>query len=102
METTLYKIKEDLAALGAQIAQDANWIAQKAGDPKVKMDEIQEKKAHRDELQARFDMLKEQHDAMEQEAKKSLEQKVRTEKSPEARMVERKEISTMLPSQGAT
>ena len=90
METTLYKIKEDLAALGAQIAQDANWIAQKAGDPKVKMDEIQEKKAHRDELQARFDMLKEQHDAMEQEAKKSLEQKVRTEKSPEARMVEKK------------
>ncbi len=50
METTLYKIKEDLATLGAQIAQDANWIAQKAGDPKVKMDEIQEKKAHRDEL----------------------------------------------------
>ena len=41
METTLYKIKEDLAALGAQIAQDANWIAQKAGDPKTKMDEIQ-------------------------------------------------------------
>ena len=58
MEPTLYKMKEDLTALGAQIAQDANWIAQKAGDPEVKMEEITAKKAHRDELQARFDMLK--------------------------------------------
>lgn len=90
METTLYKIKEDLTMLGAQIAQDANWIAEKAGDPQTKMEEIQEKKKHRDELQVRFDMLKEQHDEMEQAAKKSLDQRIKTEKSKEAQEIEKK------------
>ena len=75
MEATLYKIKEDLTALGAQIAQDANWIAEKAGDPQTKMEDIQAKKKHRDELQERFDMLKEQHDAMEQKGKEAVRRK---------------------------
>lgn len=72
---TIYKIKEDLSALGAQIAQDAQWIAEKAGDPAVSMEEIQKKKQHRDEVQARFDMLKEQMEVLEQKGRENLQRK---------------------------
>lgn len=65
MKVTLFELKEKMATLSAAIAADAEWIAAKAADPTIKMDEIEAKKAHRDELAARYNMLKEQHDEME-------------------------------------
>ena len=62
---TLFEIKEKMATLQSAISADAAWIAEKAADPATPMDEITTKKAHRDELQSRFDMLKSEHDAME-------------------------------------
>ena len=67
---TLFEIKEKMATMQAAILADANWLAEKAADPTVKMDEINEKKAHRDEMQSRYDLLKAEHDALE---KKQLE-----------------------------
>lgn len=65
MKVTLFELKEKMATLSAAIAADAEWIAAKAADPTIKMDEIEAKKAHRDELASRYNMLKEQHDEME-------------------------------------
>ena len=62
---TLYDMKSHLATLEKAIAADAAWIAEKAADPSVEMTEINAKKTHRDELQARYDMLKTEHDAEE-------------------------------------
>lgn len=62
---TLFEIKEKMATLQSAISADAAWIAEKAADPATTMEEITAKKAHRDELQSRFDMLKSEHDAME-------------------------------------
>ena len=55
---TLFEIKEKMSTLKTAILADANWLAEKAADPAIKPEEIEEKKAHRDDLQMRYDTLK--------------------------------------------
>lgn len=71
---TLFELKEKMATLQASINADAEWIAEKAADPAIEMKDIEAKKAHRDELQSRFDMLKAEHDQMEATQKAAVEQ----------------------------
>jgi HK97 family phage major capsid protein len=73
-KTTLFDLKEKMATLSAQIAADAEYIAEKAADPTVSMEDINAKKIHRDELQTRFELLKTQHDEMEKAQKAQLAQ----------------------------
>lgn len=75
MKVTLFELKEKMATLSAAIAADAEWIAAKAADPTIKMDEIEAKKAHRDELASRYNMLKEQHDEMEARQREAAQTK---------------------------
>lgn len=65
---TVFELKEKMATLGAAIQADADWISEKAANPETKMDAITEKKNHRDELQKRFDLIKEEHDRLEKAA----------------------------------
>lgn len=69
---TLFELKEKIATLNAAIKADADWIAEKAADPTVKMEEINTKTAHRDELVARRDLLQKQHDEMESQQREHL------------------------------
>lgn len=69
---TLFELKEKLATMNAAIKADADWIAEKAADPTVKMEEINTKTAHRDELVARRDLLQKQHDEMEAQQREHL------------------------------
>ena len=69
---TLFEIKEKMAMLKASILTDANWLAEKAADPSATQEEIEAKKAHRDDLQMRYDTLKEQHDRMEAEQRQAI------------------------------
>lgn len=69
---TLFEMKEKLATLNAAIKADADWIAEKAADPTVKMEDINAKTAHRDELVARRDLLQKQHDEMEAQQRNHL------------------------------
>lgn len=69
---TLFEFKEKMATIDAAIRSDAQWIAEKAADPSVPMEEIDAKKAHRDELQKRFDMLKIEHDELEARQKEAV------------------------------
>ena len=71
-KVTLYDLKEKMATLQAQIASDAEWIAEKAADPSTEMKDIGAKKQHRDELNERFNLLKSQHDEMEKQQKAAL------------------------------
>ena len=68
----LYDLKEKLATLNAAIAADASWIAEKAADPTIPMDEIKAKTTHRDELTERRNLLQQQHDEMEKQQKDSI------------------------------
>jgi HK97 family phage major capsid protein len=69
---TLFEIKEKIATLNAAIKADADWIAEKAADPTVPMDEIKAKTAHRDDLVTRRDLLQKQHDEMEAQQRQAL------------------------------
>lgn len=62
----LFEMKQNMKTLSDAIAADAQWIQEKAGNPEVSMDEINAKTAHRDELQARYDLIKKEHDRMEE------------------------------------
>lgn len=72
---TLFELKEKLATMNAAIKADADWIAEKAADPTVKMDDINSKKDHRDELVARRDLLQKQHDEMEEAQRNAVAMK---------------------------
>lgn len=71
----LYEIKEKMAYLKSAINEDSQWIAEKGADPSVKIEEINAKAAHRDELQQRYDLLKAEHDAEETAQKEQLKAK---------------------------
>lgn len=68
---TLFELKEKMTTLQEAINTDAEWIAEKAADPATSMDEINAKKAHRDEMVSRYEMLKVQHDEMEEKQRKN-------------------------------
>lgn len=76
---SLYELKEKMATVEAAISEDATWIADKAADPSVSMEDINAKKAHRDELQARFEMLKNEHDALETKQRQAVAAKAAAE-----------------------
>lgn len=69
---TLFELKEKMTTLEAAMNADAEWIAEKAADPATPMEEVNAKKAHRDELAARLSLLKAQHDEMEAAQKASV------------------------------
>ena len=71
---TLFELKEKIATLEAAIGEDAAWIAEKAADPATAMEELTARKSHRDELAARRDMLRAQHDEMEERQKAQVKQ----------------------------
>jgi len=62
---SLFKLKESMGVVGKEMREVANWIADNVGNPTIPMAEVNAKKARRDELQARFDLLKEEHDRLE-------------------------------------
>ena len=64
---TLYEMKQGLATLKGEMDVLNAWIAEKAADPNVKMDEIKEKQAKLAETTERYELLKGQHDALEKE-----------------------------------
>lgn len=69
---TLYSLKEKMATLGAQIAEDDKWIVEKADAPEIKMEDIKAKEAHREDIQKRYDLLKAEHDKMEDAQKREV------------------------------
>lgn len=69
---TLFELKEKMATIKAAILADANWLAEKAADPSTDMKDIEEKQAHRDDLQKRYDTLKAEHDRIEAEQREAI------------------------------
>jgi HK97 family phage major capsid protein len=72
---TLYELKQNLATIGQQLQKVENQLAEKAIDPNATMEEIQALQKSRDDLKMRFDVIKQQHDALEAEQKAKFEAK---------------------------
>src|SRR5699024_4579288 len=66
---TLYELKQNMATVGQQLQKTEGELAQKAIDPSASMEDIQNLQKSKDDLKARFDVIKDQHDKMEAEQK---------------------------------
>lgn len=69
---TIFEMREKMAHLQAAINADAQFLAEKASDPAVTMEDLQAKEAHMNDTQKRFDMIKAQCDRAEKEAQERL------------------------------
>lgn len=69
---TLFEVKQALATVGEQLQKNETEITQKAIDPNIAMKELQQLEVTKQSLQKRFDILKNQHDQLEQEQKANL------------------------------
>ncbi len=73
-DKTLYELKQNMSTIGQQLQKVEGDLSQKAIDPSASMEEIQKLQKSKDDLKARFDVIKEQHDQMETEQKAKFSQ----------------------------
>ena len=69
---TIFEMREKMAHLQAAINADAQFLAEKASDPTVSMEDLNAKQSHMEDTQKRLDMIKAQCDRAEQEARDRL------------------------------
>ena len=69
---TLFELKEKLFGLDAELESINSYIAEKAADPSVSMDDITAKQKKLEEVQLRKTLLQKQHDDMEAKQKAAL------------------------------
>ncbi|HEY4600122.1 MAG TPA: phage major capsid protein [Cerasibacillus sp.] len=72
---TLYELKQNMATIGQQVAKIDKDLTAKAIDPQATREDITALKDQKDDMQARFDVIKAQHDQMEAEQKAKFEQR---------------------------
>ncbi|WP_368652373.1 phage major capsid protein [Ornithinibacillus sp. 4-3] len=96
-QKTLYELKQNLSTIGQQLQKTEGELAQKAIDPSASMEDIQALQKSKDDLKARFDVIKEQHDTMEAEQKAKFKQQAQQQKlglgsveDPQQKVVEAK------------
>jgi HK97 family phage major capsid protein len=70
---TIFEMREKMAHLQSAINADAAFLTEKASDPTVSMDELQEKQNHMDDLQKRYDMLEKACRKAEEEARQRVQ-----------------------------
>lgn len=64
-DKTLYELKQAMATIGQQLQKTEGELSAKAMDPSASLEDIQASQKSKADLQARFDVLKAQHDQME-------------------------------------
>ncbi|UYL91476.1 major capsid protein [Paenibacillus phage NHScienceFair] len=69
---TLYELKQNLVTVGQQLKKVEEQLAEKAIDPNASMEDIQALQGSKSDFKMRFDVIKEQHDALEAEQKAKL------------------------------
>lgn len=72
---TLFELKQAMATIGQQLQKTEGELATKAIDPSASLEDIQAMQKTKEDLQARFNVIKEQHDAMEAEQKAAMQTK---------------------------
>jgi HK97 family phage major capsid protein len=89
---TLYELKQNLATIGQQLQKVESELAEKAIDPNATMEEIQALQRSKEDLKMRFDVVKQQHDALEAEQKAKLQAKndVQSIEDPQQRLIKAK------------
>jgi HK97 family phage major capsid protein len=70
---TLFELKQNMTTIGQQLQKVESELSVKAIDTSATMEEIQAVQQSKKDLQMRFDVIKEQHDALEAEQKARFE-----------------------------
>ena len=71
---TIFEMREKMAHLQAAINADAQYLAEKASDPTVTMEDLNAKQAHMEDTQKRLDMIKAQCEREEAVAREKLKE----------------------------
>lgn len=89
---TLFELKQNLATIGQQLQKVEGELAQKAVDPNATMEEIKALQQSKSDLKMRFDVIKEQHDALEAEQKAKFQQNkgIQAIEDPKQKVIEAK------------
>ena len=74
MATNLYDLKMKMSTVGAQLKNIEEDLVAKLADPAIPIEEIQNLKAKKADLQERFDTLKEAHDRLEAQEREKIKQ----------------------------
>ena len=69
---TLFELKQNMATIGEQVAKIDKELTAKAIDPKATREDIQTLQTQKADMQARFDVIKAQHDEVENKKLKDL------------------------------
>lgn len=69
---TLFELKQNLHTMGQQLLKIDGELTQKAIDPSATSDDLKTLQVTKKDVQARFDILKEQHDSMDAEQKEKF------------------------------
>ena len=67
--STLFELKQNMATLGQQLQKYEGELSQKAIDPSATLEDIKALQKSKEDIKARFDVIKEQHDALDAEQK---------------------------------
>ncbi|MER1275474.1 phage major capsid protein [Bacillus velezensis] len=68
----LYQLKNSLTTVGAELKRVEEEIANTAGDPNIDISNIENLERQKINLKKRFDILKNQHDSLEQEQEQEI------------------------------
>ncbi len=86
--STLFALKEKLATVGAELEKVSAELMDKAANAAVPIEEVQELKDKKANLDTRFNLIKEQHDKVEAEQRAQLQKsKITTAPTDEARLI---------------
>ena len=72
---TIYDLKNSMNVIGQQLKKVEEEISDKAANPAITMEEINNLKTQRDNLKARFNLIKEQHDELVAEEESRIKDK---------------------------
>jgi HK97 family phage major capsid protein len=72
MMKTLFELKQNLATIGQQLMKVESDLSAAAIDPNKSTEDIQALQKSRDDLKMRFDVIKAQHDQLEEEQKQKM------------------------------
>ncbi|MFF5993707.1 phage major capsid protein [Lysinibacillus sp. KU-BSD001] len=73
-DKTLYELKQAMATIGQQLKKVEGELSAKAIDPSASIEDIQAQQKSKEDLQARFNVIKQQHDELEAEQKAKFAQ----------------------------
>ncbi|QGG51603.1 phage major capsid protein [Lysinibacillus pakistanensis] len=73
-DKTIYELKQAMATIGQQLKKVEGELSAKAIDPAASIEDIQAQQKSKEDLQARFNVIKQQHDELEAEQKAHFDQ----------------------------